>query len=83
MQAPTSFNHKMRVLIDYTNYRGERSVRKIVPGQLYFGHNEFHKEDQWLLDALDVEKDALRTFAMKDIHSWAVEPVVLTAARAH
>ncbi len=58
------------VEIDYTNYRGERSLRKIVPDSVHWGSNEWHTEDQWLLYALDVEKQAMRHFAMKDIHSW-------------
>lgn len=60
------------VLIDYTNWRGERSIRPIVPNMesLWYGFNDWHKEAQWLLDAYDVEKGDIRTFAMKDIHSW-------------
>lgn len=58
------------VEIDYTNWRGERSVRKIIPEKMIFSSNEFHKDPQWLLVALDIEKNAQRTFAMQDIHSW-------------
>jgi predicted DNA-binding transcriptional regulator YafY len=57
------------VLIDYTNHRGERRERRVMPLGIMFGSNEYHREDQWLLHALDVEKNALRTFALKDIHS--------------
>lgn len=57
------------VLIDYTNYRGERAKRIIAPRYCYFGATEFHKEKQWLLSGVDIEKGP-RTFAMKDIHSW-------------
>lgn len=60
----------MEVLIDYTNWKGERGFRKIVPDRVYFGSNEWHTKDQWLLEALDVERNATRTFAMNDIHSW-------------
>lgn len=58
------------VLIDYTNWKGERSVRTIEPIELVFEENEYHKPAQWLLVAKDLEKDALRSFALKDIHSW-------------
>lgn len=63
-----------QVYIDYTNYRGERSVRLIqpVPNGVFWGSNEFHKEDQWLLPAIDVEKKVLRTFALRDIHGFDV-----------
>lgn len=58
------------VVIDYTNWRGERSLRIILPVETFFGLNEFHPGEQWLLKAIDVEKNAERVFAMKDIHSW-------------
>lgn len=58
------------VMIDYTNYRGERSMRRIRPISMNFVSNEWHPEEQWLLTADDVEKAAIREFAMKDIHSW-------------
>lgn len=58
------------VAIDYTNHRGERSIRRIKPVVMYWGTTEWHKEPQWLLNALDLGKNLTRTFAMKDIHSW-------------
>jgi predicted DNA-binding transcriptional regulator YafY len=58
------------VQILYTNYRGETSVRKIQPKRLWFGTTEWHPEPQWLLDALDLDKNADRAFAMKDIRAW-------------
>ncbi len=61
------------VVIDYTNWRGERSKRRIHPVTLTFGSNEWHKDLQWLLTAYDVDKEAVREFAMKDIHSWEPE----------
>lgn len=60
----------MRVQIDYTNWEGKRGLRVIEPRYMYYGSNEWHQEEQWLLNALDVDKQAIRTFAMKDIHSW-------------
>lgn len=62
------------VMIDYTNHAGVRSIREIVPliqNALRFGSTEWHHEEQWLLDAHDVAKDDMRTFAVKDIHAWA------------
>ncbi len=60
-----------KVRIRYTNYRGETAMRIIVPKRIWFGATEWHPEPQWLLDALDVEKNADRSFALKDISSWA------------
>lgn len=62
---------KEEVTILYTNYKGETAYRKIIPtGKIWFGSTEWHPEKQWLLDAHDVEKGALRNFAMKDIKEW-------------
>lgn len=58
------------VKIIYTNYRGETSLRRILPERVYFGSTDWHPAPQWLLDALDVEKNATRSFAMKDIRAW-------------
>lgn len=61
------------IMIDYTNHAGVRAVREIIPllNGIRFGSTDWHHEPQWLLDAHDVGKDDMRTFAMKDIHSWA------------
>lgn len=61
------------VVIDYTNWKGERSLRRINPVALLFTSNEFHPEEQWLLLADDLDKNARRWFAMKDVHMWAAE----------
>lgn len=58
------------VLIDYTNYRSERSERCVLPISWRFASSEWHKDEQWLMLALDLEKQANREFAMADIHSW-------------
>ncbi len=63
-------DQREEVLIDYTNYRGERAVRRIRPLTVRFENSEWHPETQWLLRAVDIEKGATRDFAMKDIHSW-------------
>jgi predicted DNA-binding transcriptional regulator YafY len=61
------------VMIDYTNHAGVRAIREIVPliqNAMRFGSTEWHIEEQWLLDAYDVKKDDMRTFAMAQIHRW-------------
>lgn len=64
-------NDSRIVTIDYTNWRGERSTRRIRPtGSVDFGNNEWHPDTQWLLEAVDVDSGKIRTFAMKNIHSW-------------
>jgi predicted DNA-binding transcriptional regulator YafY len=56
--------------IDYTNYRGERSIRRVVPLGVVFKATEFHPEAQWILSAWCLEREAMREFAVKDIHNW-------------
>lgn len=58
------------VEITYTNYRGEKGNRRISPKNIYYGSTQHHSEPQWLLSAYDMDKQAFRDFAMKDISSW-------------
>jgi len=58
------------VIINYTNWKGVTALRKIIPIEIFFGATEWHKEEQWLLRAYDVDKNAERSFAIKDIKSW-------------
>lgn len=53
-------------VLTYTNYRGEVSTRRIIPHRPYFGATEHHPEPQWILSAYDLEKGAVRDFALKD-----------------
>lgn len=64
-----------RVRIDYTNWRGERASRLIVPkvGGLRFVSNEWHRTPQWVIEAVDCEKGEDRMFALNGIHSWVPE----------
>lgn len=61
---------KQIVEIDYTNWRGERSKRRILPQRVVWENNEWHPDTQWLLEAIDIEKREARTFALANIHSW-------------
>lgn len=55
----------------YTNWRGETAERHIIPIRIWFGSTQWHKEEQWLLNAEDLDKKQHRDFAIKDIHGWA------------
>lgn len=63
-------NQDETVEIIYTNYRGETDVRRIRPSRIWFGKTEWHPDEQWLLDAVDLIKKEKRSFAMKDIRAW-------------
>lgn len=67
------------VKISYTNWKGETADRVIKPGHFHFGQTQYHREEQWLLTAYDVNKKQSRTFAMKDIHKW--EPFIRPAPK--
>jgi predicted DNA-binding transcriptional regulator YafY len=68
---------RREVVIDYTNWRGERALRRIRPLRIDFENNEWRPETQWLLLATDVDKGEERTFALNNIHAWfsPAEPV--------
>lgn len=70
MEAKLERDTETKVKIEYTNYRGEIGMRTIVPIKIWYGATDWHPENQWLLDALDVEKNANRSFAIKDIKAW-------------
>lgn len=65
-------NAAQAVVIDYTNWRGERSMRRIIPRHMAWTKNEWHPEYQWMVYAFDIDKNAYRFFANSSIHSWKV-----------
>jgi hypothetical protein len=56
------------VAVAYTNWRGERGIRRIIPRRIHWGSNQWHKDAQWLIDALDCDKGEERTFALLGVH---------------
>ena len=67
-----NFNDNQKVKILYTNWKGVTSYRNIVPKSFEFKSTEWHPEEQWILNAFDVDKQADRAFALKDIKEWGV-----------
>ena len=61
---------KQAVKILYTNWKGETKYRNIIPINVEFKSTEWHKEEQWILNAFDIDKQANRGFAIKDIKEW-------------
>jgi len=59
-----------RVDILYTNYKGERAWRRILPVKIWFGSTKWHPAEQRFVDAEDVDRQALRSFALCDIALW-------------
>jgi len=58
------------VEIDYTNHRGERRWRRVLPMKLTYGLSEWHPGNQWILLAHCHEKNQAREFAMSEVHGW-------------
>lgn len=60
------------VMVLYTNWHDETRWRKVIPLPVIpaFAQTPYHQENQWLLRVWDLEKNAERTYAMKDIHDW-------------
>ena len=54
------------VTFGYTNWRGETGLREAIPDRIFWGATEWHPEPQWLLEAWDCDKQALRAFALSD-----------------
>jgi len=61
---------EQEVMIDYTNYRGIRSMRRIQPLKLEFISNDYHPDKTWLLTAVDVDKGEVRTYDLSEIRTW-------------
>ena len=61
-----------KVTILYTNYKGETRYREIIPKSIEYKSTDWHKEEQWILNAFDIEKNDNRGFAIKDIKEWKV-----------
>lgn len=55
----------------YKNWKGIISERRIDIHsiKIYYGEVEWHKGEQWLMEAIDLDKNDFRTFAIKDILS--------------
>lgn len=51
----------------YRNYQGEVSERIVERPSIWFGATKWHPEPQWLMCATDLQKGALRDFAMCDM----------------
>lgn len=64
------------VSIDYTNYKGQRALRLVMPQHIFWGATSYHREPQWMLIAIDVIRGVSREFAMRDIHAWGQAKVV-------
>ena len=55
------------LIFEYTNWEGKTAVRRVRPIEIWYGKTEWHPKSQWLLRAMDLDKNEERNFAVKDI----------------
>jgi hypothetical protein len=58
------------VQVDYDDPAAGRAWHTIRPHALYFGSTDWNPENQWLLDADDIETGDRRDLAMSNIRAW-------------
>lgn len=64
-----------QVWIDYINYRHERRWYRILPVQMRWAANDYHKEEQWLIEAMDLDRPGVvREFAWTHIKEMRNTP---------
>jgi len=50
----------------YNNHQGKISTRTVMPISIKYISTEYHPDQQWILEAFDLDKSANRSFALKD-----------------
>ena len=72
------------IKFEYTNWKGIKSKRNIIPIKLIFESNQYYGDNKnlWLLMAFDIDKQDVRSFAVEDIHfpvyvhkCWVAAPI--------
>lgn len=63
----------LAVTFTYTNHRGEVAQRRVAPWALEWRSTEWHPA-QWIMVGWDLDKEAMRYFAMADITNWRTVP---------
>lgn len=56
-------------VLDYTNYKGDRKKRAVIPLKVRFESNNEYHGVSWILEAYDVNKRRVRSFDIKQIHN--------------
>lgn len=68
--VPDTLKIEHAINVVYTNWKGETARRTIIPIAIHWGSTEWHSHEQWLLKVWDVEREAYRDYALKDIKEW-------------
>jgi predicted DNA-binding transcriptional regulator YafY len=62
-----AFEPGQTISFGYTNWQGRTGIRTACVIRLVYGSTEWHPEPQWLLEAMDTERNVVRLFALRDI----------------
>lgn len=56
----------------YKNYKGEVSDRSVIPIRIVVKKSQYHNDGKpcWIMVAFDLDKEALRDFALSDIQEY-------------
>jgi hypothetical protein len=66
-QRWTIYTPLPRLRFVYTNHREESAARTVVNPRISWGSTEWYPEPQWLLEAFDADRMAVRVFALSRI----------------
>lgn len=67
--ALISLTGPRKVSFSYMNHKGVFRRRKAIMLGVFWGSDQWHSTPQWLVKGQDLEKDAVRTFALKNIRN--------------
>ena len=62
-------NENVKIL--YKNHRNEVAWRPVKPLRFYFGKTDFYPDPQWIVHAIDLDKNAFRDFALTNVLEWS------------
>lgn len=60
---------------EYVNYKGERKIRTVEPIKIFYGKTPNISENEWILEAFDFDKQAIRQFVLKHIQRMIDEQI--------
>ncbi|MFH0898004.1 MAG: NUDIX domain-containing protein [bacterium] len=60
---------------EYKNYKGSTKIREVQPKKIIFGKTPHITQDEWLLEATDINKNEDRFFVLKNIQRMVDDQV--------
>jgi len=81
------FTHP-HLVFTYRNHRGEIAQRRAVPLGIRFGKSDYYRTPQWLILAIDLERNVEREFAVANVldqsaDAFISQAVEIIRARSH